>query len=108
MPRVLGALLIGTLIVNLPEMLQVVFKHAETVNSPQIAYGVLIGLVVLICALIGWYLWLAYKAKPSGLLEAIRAFVEKIGRNDSENDTDGKASRSETTSNQLREVTKPS
>lgn len=85
MPKFMGALLCGTLIVTFPKMLDLTFSHAENIENPTIAYSLLAGTILLICSLIGWYLWLTHKAKPSSLPEALRDFLKRIGR-DEEND----------------------
>lgn len=93
MPKFMGALLCGALVVTFPEMLDLTFRHAENIENPFIAYGLLAGGASLICILIGWYLWLAYKAKPSGLIEALLAlkeFVKRMGDDEKSDLVDSK------------------
>lgn len=84
MPKVMGALLCGALISTFPRMLDITFSHADNIENPSMAYGLLAGATLLMCALIGWYLWLGSKAKPSGFLEAVSEFVRRIGSNDTD------------------------
>ena len=72
-------MLCGTLIVTFPKMLDLTFGHAENIEEPAIAYSLLAGTTLLLSGLIAWYMWLAYKAKPSGFIEELRRFLKNTG-----------------------------
>ena len=78
MPKFIAAILCGTLIVTFPEMLELTLGHVENAKRPNIAYGLLAGTTLLFCGLIAWYMWLAYKAPPSALAQALRRFVTNL------------------------------
>ena len=85
MPKFIAAMLCGTLIVTFPKMLDLTLGHAENSQNPFIAYGLLAGATSLFVGLIAWYMWLGYKATPSGFFEVLRKFAESIGdKKDSE------------------------
>ena len=83
MPKFIAAMLCGTLIVTFPKMLDLTFGHAENIETPALAYGLLAGTTVLFCGLIAWYMWLSNKAAPSTLAstmtETLRVFGKNIG-----------------------------
>ena len=83
MPKFLAAMLCGTLIVSFPKMLALTLGHAENIETPEIAYGLLAGITVLFCGLIAWYMWLSNKAAPTALTslltDVLRVFRKSIG-----------------------------
>ena len=79
MPKFIAAMLCGTLIVTFPKMLDLTLSHAKNIEEPSIAYSLLAGATLLFSGLIAWYMWLAYKAAPSGFFEVLRRFVKNIG-----------------------------
>ena len=72
-------MLCGALIVTFPTMLDLTLSHAENIEKPALAYGLLAGTTVLFCGLIAWYMWLSSKAAPSALAETLRVFGKSIG-----------------------------
>ena len=83
MPKFIAAMLCGALIVTFPTMLDLTLSHAENIEKPALAYGLLAGTTVLFCGLIAWYMWLSNKAAPSALAntlrETLRIFRKSIG-----------------------------
>ena len=71
-------MLCGTLILTFPKMLELTLGHAENTERPIVAYSLLAGVTVLFCGLIALYMWLAQKAKPSVLTQALRKFVKNL------------------------------
>ena len=79
MPKFIAAMLCGTLIMTFPKMLDLTLGHAENMEEPSIAYILLAGAILLFVGLIAWYMWLAYKATPSGFSDVLRKFANSLG-----------------------------
>lgn len=62
-------------------MLDIALGHTEKLEMPWVVYGVLPGTTVLFCGLIAWYMWLGYRAKPSGFDDLLRSFRKVFGEN---------------------------
>ena len=80
MPKFIAAMLCGVLIVTFPTMLDLTLNHAENIEKPAVAYGLLAGTTVLFCVLIAWYMWLSNKAAPSALANTLRETLRIFGK----------------------------
>ncbi len=82
MPRLVGALLCGTLILMYPELLRIVLTHAEKTERYVLAYVTLAGVTLTLAGLVGFYMWLGFKSGPSGLEHALKQFSKVFGDKD--------------------------
>ena len=87
MPKFLAAILSVTLIAFSPEMLQIAFTHAETVQHPEIVYGILCLVMFLLVSLIMFYIWIGHKSRPSGFEEILKQLGRSMGNNKDEEST---------------------
>ena len=87
MPKFLAAILCGTLIAFSPEMLQIAFTHAETVQHPEIVYGILCLVMFLLVSLIMFYIWIGHKSRSSGFEEILKQLGRSMGNNKDEEST---------------------
>ena len=87
MPRVVAAMLCGTLIWVYPRLLELMLAHAERTERYALAYSTLAGITAMLTGLVGVYMWLGYKSGPSGLEHTLRGFAETLGK-DSKDGTD--------------------
>lgn len=79
MPRIMGAILSITLILTFPKMLIPTLDYAKNIENPLTVY-ILLGIITfLFCGLIAFYMWLGYRAKPSGFDEILRKFAKSLG-----------------------------
>ena len=86
MPRLMGAILCGTLIWVYPNILTIVFAHAERTERFFIAYLALAGATVTLSGLIVFYMWLGFRSGPSGLEYAFRQFGKVFGKEERPNE----------------------
>ena len=93
MPKVLAAILCVTLIVVYPKILDVSLAHAATAKNPSVVYFILCLVTTLFVALIGFYMWVGHKSRPSGLEHILkqlgRSMSEKNGTETPELDAQG-------------------
>ena len=87
MPKFLAAILSLTLIAFSPEMLQIAFTHAETVQHPEIVYGILCLVMFLLVSLIMFYIWIGHKSRSSGFEEILKQLGRSMGNNKDEEST---------------------
>ena len=87
LPKFIAAVLCGTLIWVSPDILRVAFEHAEKTNEPMHVYAVLIVVLLSLVAMVGIYMWLGYKAEPTGLDKLLRGFGKSMGRKESTKDS---------------------
>ena len=90
MPRLVGALLCGTLIWMYPELLRIVLEHAEKTDRYVLAYTTLAGVTLTLAGLVGFYMWLGYKSGPSGLEYALKRFSKIFGEKNEKEDSKGR------------------
>ena len=80
MPRVVAAMLCGTLIWVYPRLLEIMLTHAERSERYALAYLTLAGVTAMLTGLVGFYMWLGYKSGPSGLEHTLRGFAQTFGK----------------------------
>ena len=80
MPRVVAAMLCGTLIWVYPKLLEIVLAHAERTERYALAYSTLAGVTAMLTGLVGFYMWLGFKSGPSGLEHTLRGFAASLGK----------------------------
>lgn len=86
MPRVVAAMLCGTLIWVYPKLLEIVLAHAERTERYALAYSTLVGVTAMLTGLVGFYMWLGFKSGPSGLEHTLRGFAASLGKDSKEGD----------------------
>lgn len=93
MPRIVAAMLCGTLIWIYPQILEIMLTHAEKTERYREVYFTLTGITILLTGLIGIYMWFGFKSGPSGLEHALRQFSKVFG-SDSKEANENKATES--------------
>ena len=79
MPKLLAAILGGTLIAFSPEMLEITFRYADTANHPIVVYAVLCIVMLLLVGMISFYMWVGHKSRPSGFEELLKHLGRSMG-----------------------------
>ena len=87
MPKFIAAALCGTLIWVYPGIVRIAFEHAEKAHEPTHVYAVLVIVTLTLVSMVGTYMWLGYKAEPTGLDKLLRGFGNSMGRNGSHKDS---------------------
>lgn len=90
MPRIMAAVLSIMLIITFPKMLVPTLDYAKSVEEPLTVYILLAIITFSFCGLIAFYMWLGYKAKPSGFDEMLRKLAKSLGedKNGDANETE--------------------
>lgn len=86
MPRVVAAMLCGTLIWVYPKLLEIVLAHAEKTERYILVYSTLAAVTAMLTGLVGFYMWLGYKSGPSGLEHTLRALAATFGKDSKDGD----------------------
>lgn len=79
MPKLLAAILCGTLIVVYPQILEVTLDHAASATNANVVYFILCMVTTLLVALIGFYMWVGHKSRPSGLEHILKQLGRSMG-----------------------------
>lgn len=80
MPRFVAAVLCATLIWFYPDILSITLEHAAQTEQYVLVYSMLTVVTIVLSGLIALYIWLGYKAGPSGLEHALRQFAKTLGK----------------------------
>ena len=93
MPKIVAAILCGTLIVVYPQILELTLAHAASAKNPNVIYLVLCLVTAMLVSLVGFYMWVGYKSRPSGfeniLKQLGRSMGEKNGKESPDNAAEG-------------------
>lgn len=81
MPKIIAAILCGTLIVVYPQILEVALAHAATAKDPNSIYLVLCLVTALLVSLVAFYMWVSHKSRPSGFEAILKGLGRSMGEN---------------------------
>ena len=87
LPKLIAAVLCGTLVWVSPDLLEITLQHAEGAKEPAHVYLLLATVTLTLAVMIGVYMWFCYKAQPTGLDKVLKGFGRSLGRDDFNKDS---------------------
>ena len=94
MPKIVAAILCGTLIVVYPQILELTLAHAASAKNPNMIYLVLCLVTALLVSLVAFYMWVGHKSRPSGLENILKQLGRSMGEKNDKNAPDDAAEES--------------
>ena len=79
MPKIVAAILCGTLIVVYPQILELTLAHAASAKNPNMIYLVLCLVTAMLVSLVGFYMWVGHKSRPSGFENILKQLGRSMG-----------------------------
>ena len=79
MPKIVAAILCGTLIVVYPQILELTFAHAASAKSPNMIYLVVCLVTAMLVSLVAFYMWVGHKSRPSGFENILKQLGRSMG-----------------------------